>query len=67
MQSREKPVAKIRKLLRLGGTYYVSLPATFIKRNNLKAGDYLFVLTNHIVRVIPSLEDESSMGRINNE
>ena len=53
---KNKPIAKVRKLLRLGSTYYISLPASFIRKNNLRRGDYVVVICNGIAKIIPMLE-----------
>lgn len=57
----EKPVvqgivAKVRKIIKAGNSYYIALPPEFIKKYHFKPGDKVGVLSNTIVKVIPMKE-----------
>jgi hypothetical protein len=42
-----------RRLVRISGTYYISIPPEFVRAHNLKAGDFLMVEHNSIVIATP--------------
>jgi hypothetical protein len=44
---------KVRRLVRISGTYYISIPPEFVRAHNLKAGDFLMVEHNSVVTVAP--------------
>ncbi len=45
--------SKARRLVRISGTYYISIPPAFVKAHNLKAGDLLMVEHNGVVTIAP--------------
>ena len=52
----EKPVVKTRRIIKHGKSYYISIPHEFMKRHNLKKGQPVPVLANHIMKVVPMQE-----------
>lgn len=52
----QKPVAKIRSVLKVGKSFYIALPREFVALHGIKKGDRLPVLANHIVKVVPMKE-----------
>lgn len=49
-------VAKVRKVVKIGSSFYISLPQEFIRKYHFKAGDKVGVLSDSIVKVIPMKE-----------
>lgn len=51
-------VVKLRKIVRggSGDSLYICLPREFIKLHNLKKGDKVPVLADHILKVVPMKE-----------
>jgi hypothetical protein len=49
-------VAKVRKIVKYGNSYYVALPQEFIKKYHFKPGDKVGMLSDVIVKVIPMKE-----------
>jgi len=54
---REKPIVKVRAVLKLGSSYYISIPPEFMRLHNLKKGDRLPVLAGKILKVVPMNEE----------
>jgi hypothetical protein len=50
-------IVGVRKVRYFGGCYYVALPKEFLDRNNLKAGDELPFVGNHILKFVPVQEE----------
>jgi hypothetical protein len=57
-QSKEMkdPVVKLRKVLKSGKSFYISIPPEFIRLHGIKKGDRLPVLAGHIMKVVPMSE-----------
>ena len=51
------PIAKIRKVVKHGRSYYINLPKEFIELHHLKKGDRVPVLTDHVMKIIPMMEE----------
>lgn len=49
-------VVKIRKIVRMGKTYYIQVPHEFMEKHGLKKGDKLPILADHIMKVVPMQE-----------
>ena len=45
-----------RKVFGIGGSLAITLPAEFVKLHNIKDGDEIPVLANHILKVVPMAE-----------
>ena len=56
----EKVIAGVRRIVRMGGSYYVALPKEFLERHGLKEGDELPYVGNHVLKFVPVLEEEWS-------
>jgi hypothetical protein len=56
-QQREKPVVKVRAVIKNGSSYYISIPREFMKRHGIEKGDKLAVLAGQIMKVIPMNEE----------
>jgi hypothetical protein len=52
-----RPVAKIRSVLRVGKSLYIALPREFVALHGIRKGDRLPVLADHIMKVIPMKEE----------
>ncbi len=52
----EDPVVKLRTVLKVGASYYISIPPAFMKQHGIKKGDRLPVLAGHILKVVPMSE-----------
>jgi hypothetical protein len=45
-----------RKLIENKGTFYISLPPTFVKRHGLQKGDTLPIIVDSIMKIVPMKE-----------
>ena len=52
----QEPVAKVRKIVGIGGSVYIALPQPFIRLHNLQKGEKVPVFSDHILRIIPIKE-----------
>ena len=53
---RNRPVVKVRSVLRVGKTLYIALPREFMALHRIEKGDRLPVLADHIMKVVPMKE-----------
>ena len=49
-------ILKLRKIVKHGNSFYIAIPREFMLRHNLKQGDHLPVLANHILKIVPMKE-----------
>lgn len=56
LEEKKKITAQTRKVIRIGGSLAITLPPEFTQGNNIKEGDDLPVLCNHIMKVVPMPE-----------
>jgi bifunctional DNA-binding transcriptional regulator/antitoxin component of YhaV-PrlF toxin-antitoxin module len=56
-EQKRKPIVKLRAVLKVGSSYYISIPPEFMKRHEIKKGDKLPVLAGQIMKVIPMNEE----------
>jgi bifunctional DNA-binding transcriptional regulator/antitoxin component of YhaV-PrlF toxin-antitoxin module len=49
-------VAETRMLVKVGNSVYLSIPKEWLERHHLKAGDFVPVLTDNILKVVPMSE-----------
>ena len=49
-------VAKVRKIVKSGNSYYIALPQEFVKKHGLKERDEVGVVSDNIVKIIPMTE-----------
>jgi len=54
----EKTIAGVRRIIKMGGSYYVALPKEFLERHGLKEGDELPYVGNHVLKFVPVVEEE---------
>lgn len=52
----KKIIAEQRKLIQTGGSVSITLPPEWLIRNGLKAGDYVGVVANGILKIVPANE-----------
>lgn len=52
----EGPIVKVRRVIKSGSTFYISIPPEFIKLHGIKKGERLPVLADHIMKVVPLKE-----------
>lgn len=51
-----KAETRARKILKVGGSFLVTLPPEFIQKNHLKAGDFIGMIADSIVIIgVPSM------------
>lgn len=60
-ESKKKPplIVGKRRVVRIGGSLYISLPPEFTNAHDIKKGDELPVLANHILKIVPMPEKDS--------
>jgi len=46
----------VRKILKIGNSYYINIPRQFIELHGLKAGERIPVLGDQILKVVPMKE-----------
>ena len=56
-QNKDRPFAKVRSVLKVGNTLYISIPREFVALHGIKKGDRLPVLADHIMKVVPMKEE----------
>lgn len=56
LQIKQDPIVKLRKVIKIHNSYYISIPPDFIKRHNIRVGERLPVLAASIMKVIPMKE-----------
>ena len=56
-EERKNPIVELRKVIKNGGSFYISIPPEFIQLHGIKKGDRLPVLTAHIMKVVPMNEE----------
>jgi antitoxin component of MazEF toxin-antitoxin module len=52
----------VRKLQDQGGSYLVALPKLWVKANRLREGDFVTILFNGEVRIVPRRLDERDVS-----
>jgi bifunctional DNA-binding transcriptional regulator/antitoxin component of YhaV-PrlF toxin-antitoxin module len=52
----------VRKLQDQGGSYLVALPKPWVKANRLKEGDFVTILFNGEVRIVPKRLDKRDVS-----
>jgi hypothetical protein len=55
-KKKKQLTVKIRKVVQHGATLYIALPREFIELHDIRKGERLPVLANHIMKVIPMKE-----------
>lgn len=55
---KENVILEQRQLIKIGRSHYISVPKEFLEAHGLKAGDYLPVAANHILKIVPMSEGE---------
>jgi hypothetical protein len=56
-EERKSPIVKLRRVIRNGSSFYISIPPEFIQLHGIKKGDRLPVLAGHIMKVVPMNEE----------
>ncbi len=51
-----EPITQNRRVLKIGGSYYISLPTEFVILHNIKRGEKVPTTANHLFKVIPQSE-----------
>lgn len=46
-------LAEQRQLVQVGNSIYLSMPPEWLEKHHLKAGDYIPVVANSILKVVP--------------
>jgi hypothetical protein len=50
------PIVKLRKIIRHGNSYYICIPQPFIRLHDLKVGQKVPILCDHILKLVPMQE-----------
>lgn len=61
MHKGSRIIAGTRRVVRLGGSLVITLPAEFCHLHGIKEGDDLPFAANHIMKVIPMPEGKEDM------
>ncbi len=56
MNQKRVLIVEKRKVFRMGGSLMIGLPPEFTRIHNIKEGDELPVLANHIIKIVPMSE-----------
>ncbi len=48
-----KPTAEVRQVFRVGGSLVITLPRRWLSKQGLETGDYLVIITNGEIRILP--------------
>ncbi len=48
-----KPTAEVRQVFRVGGSLVITLPKYWLLKQGLETGDYLVIITNGEIRILP--------------
>jgi hypothetical protein len=54
---KNKPIMKLRSVVKCGPSYYISLPKEFVDRHKIEKGEKLPVLGDQILKIIPLKEE----------
>lgn len=54
--TRDEPITENRRVIKLGGSYYLNLPPEFVAENKIKPGMRVPVTCDHLLKVIPHPE-----------
>jgi antitoxin component of MazEF toxin-antitoxin module len=57
-QRKAKLIVEKRKIYKFGGSFGILLPKEFVQAHNLKEGDEIPVLANHILKIVPMSEEK---------
>ena len=49
--------AGFRKIIEVGGSYYIGVPREFVEKHNIK-DDYVYIIGGDIMKIIPRKKDE---------
>lgn len=53
-----EPITGNRRVIKIGGAYYLNLPSEFVESNSIRPGQKVPVTADHILKVIPMPEDQ---------
>lgn len=51
-----EPITENRRVIKVGGSYYLNLPPEFVEENGIKPGDKIPITCDHLLKVIPHTE-----------
>lgn len=54
--SKGEPITENRRVIKIGGSYYLNLPPEFVEENSIQPGTKVAVTCNHLLKVIPHTE-----------
>jgi len=49
-------ITENRRVLKIGGAWYLNLPPEFVEQHRLKTGDKVPITCDHLLKVIPHSE-----------
>lgn len=52
----DEPITENRRVLKIGNSYYLNLPAEFVKAHGIKPGTKVPITANHLLKVVPESE-----------
>jgi len=47
-----KPIVTLRRVLKIGPSFYFNMPADYIKRHGIKKGDKLAIVGDNVLKVV---------------
>ena len=56
MSKKETLIVEKRKVHKVGGSLMIALPPGFIEAHNIKEGDLLPVIADHLLKIVPMPE-----------
>ena len=51
------PIVKLRRVIKCGHSFYISIPQAFIRLHGIQKGEKLPVLVDHLMKVVPMKEE----------
>jgi len=51
-----EPITENRRVIKLGGSFYLNLPPEFVITNRIRPGDKVPITCDHLLKVIPHPE-----------
>lgn len=55
-RTKERFITENRRVIKIGGAWYLNLPPQFIEAHGLKSGDMVPITADHLLKVIPHSE-----------
>jgi len=53
----KKTMAGVRRVRKVGGSYYIAIPKEFLESHKIKEGDVIPFVSNHVLKFVPVKEE----------